>query len=142
VPSHANCVRAKGWNEAREIRTPNLLIWSQTRCRCAIAPIECLRCEHTDFGQGSALAGGEALCEPGARRQRHTDQRCGDWLKWSFAPASLLLWDSLSFGCMYLSLHRVKIAIIVCSMLRHTQTTVDVGTSACHLHSPPTARVA
>ena len=24
--------------EAREIRTPNLLIWSQTRCRCAIAP--------------------------------------------------------------------------------------------------------
>ena len=27
-----------GANEAREIRTPNLLIWSQTRCRCAIAP--------------------------------------------------------------------------------------------------------
>ena len=27
-------------NEAREIRTPNLLIWSQTRCRCAIAPLE------------------------------------------------------------------------------------------------------
>ena len=26
-------------NEAREIRTPNLLIWSQTRCRCAIAPL-------------------------------------------------------------------------------------------------------
>ena len=25
-------------NEGREIRTPNLLIWSQTRCRCAIAP--------------------------------------------------------------------------------------------------------
>ena len=25
-------------NEAREIRTPNLLIWSQTRCHCAIAP--------------------------------------------------------------------------------------------------------
>ena len=25
--------------EAREIRTPNLLIWSQTRCRCAIAPL-------------------------------------------------------------------------------------------------------
>ena len=25
-------------NEAREIRTPNLLIWSQTRYRCAIAP--------------------------------------------------------------------------------------------------------
>ena len=25
-------------NEARYIQTPNLLIWSQTRCRCAIAP--------------------------------------------------------------------------------------------------------
>ena len=24
--------------ESREIRTPNLLIWSQTRCRCAIPP--------------------------------------------------------------------------------------------------------
>jgi hypothetical protein len=29
---------SKTQNEAREIRTPNLLIWSQTRCRCAIAP--------------------------------------------------------------------------------------------------------
>eukprot|EP00971_Amphidinium_carterae_P239448 4753455-Amphidinium_carterae.1 len=29
--------------EAREIRTPNLLIWSQTRCRWAIAP--CLGAE-------------------------------------------------------------------------------------------------
>ena len=28
----------RGISEAREIRTPNLLIWSQTRCRCAIAP--------------------------------------------------------------------------------------------------------
>ncbi len=26
-------------NEGREIRTPNLLIWSQTRYRCAIPPI-------------------------------------------------------------------------------------------------------
>ena len=26
-------------SEAREIRAPNLLIWSQTRCRCAIAPM-------------------------------------------------------------------------------------------------------
>ena len=25
-------------SEARAIRTPNLLIWSQTRCHCAIAP--------------------------------------------------------------------------------------------------------
>ena len=26
-------------HEAREIRTPNLVIWSHTRCHCAIAPI-------------------------------------------------------------------------------------------------------
>ena len=26
-------------NEGREIRTPNLLIWSQTRCRCAMPPL-------------------------------------------------------------------------------------------------------
>jgi hypothetical protein len=26
-------------NEDREIRTPNLLIWSQTRYRCAISPV-------------------------------------------------------------------------------------------------------
>ena len=26
-------------SEAREIRTPNLLIWSQTRCRCAMPPM-------------------------------------------------------------------------------------------------------
>ena len=30
---------AEAQHEAREIRTPNLLIWSQTRCRCAIAPV-------------------------------------------------------------------------------------------------------
>ena len=26
-------------NEGRVIRAPNLLIWSQTRCRCAIPPL-------------------------------------------------------------------------------------------------------
>ena len=30
---------ARQRNEGREIRTPNLLIWSQTRCRCAIPPL-------------------------------------------------------------------------------------------------------
>ena len=34
-------------NEAREIRTPNLLIWSQTRCRCVIPPLIFLRCKST-----------------------------------------------------------------------------------------------
>ena len=32
--SHKICMR-----DPREIRTPNLLIWSQTRCRCAIEPL-------------------------------------------------------------------------------------------------------
>ena len=27
-------------NEGREIRTPNLLIWSQTRCHCAMPPCD------------------------------------------------------------------------------------------------------
>ena len=40
-------------NEAREIRTPNLLIWSQTRCRCAIAPHVC--CLHSR-GDSSCLS--------------------------------------------------------------------------------------
>ena len=36
---HGLCVRMQAHNiEGREIRTPNLLIWSQTRCRCAIPP--------------------------------------------------------------------------------------------------------
>jgi hypothetical protein len=29
----------QGKHEGREIRTPNLLIWSQTRYRCAIPPL-------------------------------------------------------------------------------------------------------
>ena len=36
-------VHAISHNEAREIRTPNLVIWSHTRCRCAIAPLETRR---------------------------------------------------------------------------------------------------
>ena len=46
--------------EAREIRIPNLLIWSQTRYRCAIAPLaigftgdDCMR----NLGYRNALAG-------------------------------------------------------------------------------------
>ena len=35
--SARNCLNLQ--SEAREIRTPNLLIWSQTRYRCAIAPM-------------------------------------------------------------------------------------------------------
>ena len=34
---------ARSEDEAREIRTPNLLIWSQTRCRCAIPPCQILQ---------------------------------------------------------------------------------------------------
>ena len=32
-------------NESRELRAPNLLIWSQTRCRCAMPPLR----EHYNF---------------------------------------------------------------------------------------------
>jgi hypothetical protein len=35
---------ARHEHEGREIRTPNLLIWSQTRCRCAMPPV--YMCEH------------------------------------------------------------------------------------------------
>ena len=40
LPVVRTCMRAKKLqqNEGREIRTPNLLIWSQTRYRCAIPP--------------------------------------------------------------------------------------------------------
>ena len=43
TPSTAHAAICK--HEVREIRTPNLLIWSQTRYRCAIAPFKlpCLR---------------------------------------------------------------------------------------------------
>ena len=36
--SGAGLIEGKTKNEARAIRTPNRLIWSQTRYRCAIAP--------------------------------------------------------------------------------------------------------
>ena len=35
-----NPTRRGPQNEDREIRTPNLLIWSQTRYRCAISPVQ------------------------------------------------------------------------------------------------------
>ena len=37
--SRSACYWPHQKNEARAIRTPNLLIWSQTRCHCAIAPL-------------------------------------------------------------------------------------------------------
>ena len=36
---HAMFLLVNTIHEAREIRAPNLLIWSQTRCHCAIAPV-------------------------------------------------------------------------------------------------------
>ena len=41
-------------NEGREIRTPNLLIWSQTRCRCAIPPMRSCFSYHALWKQTSA----------------------------------------------------------------------------------------
>jgi hypothetical protein len=37
-PARGQWWRAQKY-EARELRTPHVLIWSQTRCRCAIAPL-------------------------------------------------------------------------------------------------------
>ena len=43
-PDFERCACGQSF-EAREIRTPNLLIWSQTRYRCAIAPLQdCVLC--------------------------------------------------------------------------------------------------
>ena len=39
LPSYVRGFGGDYVNERREIRTPNLLIWSQTRCRCAIHPM-------------------------------------------------------------------------------------------------------
>ena len=39
VELHEKSLSGSIRNEGREIRTPNLLIWSQTRCRCAIPPV-------------------------------------------------------------------------------------------------------
>ena len=39
VCPNLNTHRRGPQNEDREIRTPNLLIWSQTRYRCAISPV-------------------------------------------------------------------------------------------------------
>ena len=39
VELHQRSLSGSIRNEGREIRTPNLLIWSQTRCRCAIPPV-------------------------------------------------------------------------------------------------------
>ena len=42
-----NPTRRGPQNEDREIRTPNLLIWSQTRYRCAISPVPNRARRHT-----------------------------------------------------------------------------------------------
>ena len=40
LPSHPISAPCATRDESREIRTPNLLIWSQTRYRCAIPPMK------------------------------------------------------------------------------------------------------
>ena len=61
-PNGVDCRFPRSRNEAREIRTPNLLIWSQTRCHCAIAPCYllnvtiiatlCITCGERKHGRG------------------------------------------------------------------------------------------
>ena len=72
-------------NEAREIRTPNLLIWSQTRCRCAIAPSgphlhAALGQQFMTMGRGlkHRLGSRVSPCTPPQLRSGHSSsrQRC------------------------------------------------------------------
>ena len=56
-------------NEGREIRTPNLLIWSQTRYRCAIPPLE-LHARHSSSRRISTQVQSEKLTSPHKRIAR------------------------------------------------------------------------
>ena len=61
--------------EAREIRTPNLLIWSQTRCRCAIAPsdpdlLTALAQQVHDYGPCQVVQAGAACVAMPFSQQR------------------------------------------------------------------------
>ena len=51
-------------NEDREIRAPNLLIWNQTRCRCAISPMRTLEPLLYQARKAAALSAG-APARPG-----------------------------------------------------------------------------
>ena len=48
-------------DEGREIRIPNLLIWSQTRCRCAIHPMRTNA--HTNFATALIIASIASLAQ-------------------------------------------------------------------------------
>ena len=53
---------AQACSEGRELRTPNRLIWSQTRCRCAIAPLGRLQAlDNTGKGLRLLRPGGVAF---------------------------------------------------------------------------------
>ena len=77
-------------DEAKAIQTPNLLIWSQTRCRCAIAPVGKLQAlDHSGKGLRLLRPGGVAFGKvvvgrQGLRRSRRASlvvgtryPRCG-----------------------------------------------------------------
>ena len=65
------CNQPREQTEDREIRTPNLLIWSQTRCRCAIPPSVCTYC-FVELATWCGLMGWALLIGTGHDSLSHT----------------------------------------------------------------------
>ena len=80
-------------NEAREIRAPNLLIWSQTRCHCAIAP-PIKHVPATAFTTTCHLAS-SALTILSARAQPTTHPQGCSKTTWTVCPSGLRGWTQV-----------------------------------------------
>ena len=71
-------LQRRATNDRREIRTPNLLIWGQTRCRCAIQPMRLLAsAEVTALAQGVPRARGQLAQRGTPRRLLGDEALCG-----------------------------------------------------------------
>ena len=63
----AGCPRSP---EGRGIRSPNLLIWSQTRCRCTIPPLAMRKLTASVVGLVPLIGSGQRSEAPWARKKR------------------------------------------------------------------------
>ena len=91
---HVHCALARhAQNEAREIRAPNLLIWSQTRCHCAIAP-PIKHVPATAFTTTCHLAS-SALTILSARAQPTTHPQGCSKTTWTVCPSGLRGWTQV-----------------------------------------------
>jgi len=74
-------------SEGREIRTPDLLIWSQTRCRCAIPPWARRKLTASVVGLAPLIGGGHRSEAPRAREESRSSEgreiRSPNLLVWS-----------------------------------------------------------